>query len=127
MTRPLLASLALAAAAAVLVSGCSSDAIFPAVHDMPALRPDAPLTADEVKRATDSLIIQRDHLTTEVQTAAQPVPAAKTVAGAKTTAGDKTAANAKTAPPKRPPLVPQAAPQNAAAASTETAGAETKP
>jgi type IV pilus biogenesis protein CpaD/CtpE len=118
VTRLLLASLALAAAAAVLVSGCSStDAIFPAVHDMPAPRPDAPLTADEVKQATDSLITQRDNLTTEVQTPAPPAAAAKTA----------TAATSKAAPPRKRPFVPQAAPQNAAGASTQTAGAEAKP
>ena len=117
MTRLLLASLALAAATAV-VSGCSStDAIFPAVHDMPAPRPDAPLTADEVKQATDSLITQRDNLTTEVQTTAPPAAAAKTA----------TAANSKAAPPKKPPFVPQAAQQNAPGAGTQTAGAEAKP
>jgi len=123
VTRLLLASLALAAATAV-VSGCSStDAIFPAVHDMPAPRPDAPLTADEVKQATDSLITQRDNLTTEVQTTAPPAAAAKTGTAAKTA----TAANSKAAPPKKPPFVPQAAQQNAPGAGTQTAGAEAKP
>jgi type IV pilus biogenesis protein CpaD/CtpE len=111
-----LAGLALASATAFLVAGCSTDTIFPAVHDIPAPRPDAPLTAEEVKQATDSLITERDHLSTEMQTAARPAPAAKT------------AANAKTGTPKKPPAVPRATAVGPAAADgTLTAGAETKP
>ena len=87
MTRLLLAGLALASATAFLVAGCSTDTIFPAVHDIPAPRPDAPLTAEEVKQATDSLITERDHLSTETQTAARPAPVAKTAA--KTAANDR--------------------------------------
>lgn len=116
MTRLLLAGLALASATAFLVAGCSTDTIFPAVHDIPAPRPDAPLTAEEVKQATDSLITERDHLSTETQTAARPAPVAKT------------AANAKTGTPKKPPVVPRAAAVGPAGADgTLTAGAETKP
>ena len=116
VTRRLLAGLALAGAMAFLVAGCSTDTIFPAVHDLPAPRPDAPLTAEEVKQATDSLITERDHLSTEMQTAARPAPAAKT------------AANTKTGTPKRPPAVPRAAAVGPAGADgTLTAGAETKP
>jgi len=136
VTRLSLASLALAAATALLVGGCSSstDPIFPAVHDMPAPRPEAPLTADQVKAATDDLITQREHLSTEVQTAAQPVPPAK-IADTKTantkTANSKTA-DTKTAPPKKPPFVPQAAPDTTATATppppaAQTAGAYSKP
>lgn len=124
MTRLLLAGLALASATAFLVAGCSTDTIFPAVHDIPAPRPDAPLTAEEVKQATDSLITERDHLSTETQTAARPAPVAKTAA--KTAAN--TAANTKTGTPKKPPVVPRAAAVGPAAADgTLTAGAETKP
>ena len=133
VTRLLIASVTLAAAAFV-IAGCSSspDTIFPAVHDMPAPRPDVPLTADQVKAATDDLITQREHLSTEVQTAAQPVPPAK-IADTKT-ANAKTA-NAKTAPPKKPPFVPQAAPDTTATATpaapttpaAQTAGAYSKP
>lgn len=120
MTRLLLAGLALASATAFLVAGCSTDTIFPAVHDIPAPRPDAPLTAEEVKQATDSLITERDHLSTEMQTAARPAPVAKTAA--------KTAANTKTGTPKKPPAVPRAATVGPAGADgTLTAGAETKP
>jgi hypothetical protein len=120
VTRLLLAGLALASATAFLVAGCSTDTIFPAVHDIPAPRPDAPLTAEEVKQATDSLITERDHLSTETQTAARPAPAAKTAA--------QTAANTKTGTPKKPPVVPRAAAVGPAGADgTLTAGAETKP
>jgi hypothetical protein len=133
VTRLLIASVTLATAALAIV-GCSSspDAIFPAVHDMPAPRPDAPLTADQVKAATDDLITQREHLSTEVQTAAQPAPPAK-IANTKT-AGTKTA-NAKTVPPKKPPFVPEAAPETTATVTptapttpaAQTAGAYSKP
>ena len=136
VTRLSLVSLALAAATALLVGGCSSstDPIFPAVHDMPAPRPEAPLTADQVKAATDDLITQREHLSTEVQTAAQPAPPAK-IADTKTantkTANTKTG-DTKTAPPKKPPFVPQAAPDTTAAATptppaAQTTGAYSKP
>ena len=121
VTRLLLAGLALASATAFLVAGCSTDTIFPAVHDIPAPRPDAPLTAEEVKQATDSLITERDHLSTETQTAARPAPAAKTAA--KTAANTEEPARRKSrrrcrAPPRLGP---------AAADGTLTAGAETKP
>jgi hypothetical protein len=135
VTRLSLASMAVAAAT-LLIGGCSSstDPIFPAVHDMPAPRPEAPLTADQVKAATDDLITQREHLSTEVQTASQPAPPAKIAdtktANAKT--GNAKTANAKTSPPKKPPLVPQAAPDTTATATStppaaQTAGAYSKP
>ena len=54
------------AAAALLLTGCA-DVGFPAVHDMPAARADAPLTPDQIKEATDNLICERNHLSTEVQ------------------------------------------------------------
>jgi hypothetical protein len=61
-----LGSVALAAAVASCVSGCSEIG-FPAVHDMPAARADTTLTPDQVKQATDDLICERDHLTNEAQ------------------------------------------------------------
>ena len=58
--------------AAVLLSGCSSDSAFPAVHDMPAARTEMKLTPDQVKQATDDLISDRDR--TEAKAgAASPV------------------------------------------------------
>lgn len=50
------------AAAAVLLSGCSFDAAFPAVHDMPAARTETLLTPDEIKQSTENLISDRDRL-----------------------------------------------------------------
>jgi hypothetical protein len=50
------------AAAAVLLSGCSFDGAFPAVHDMPAARTETLLTPDEVKQSTDNLASDRDRL-----------------------------------------------------------------
>jgi len=62
------------AVAAVLLSGCSSDSAFPAVHDMPSARTETKLTPDEVKQATDDLISDRDR--TELKAgAAQPAAA----------------------------------------------------
>jgi outer membrane murein-binding lipoprotein Lpp len=58
--------LAIAAAVALLVSGCSELGV-PAVHDMPAPRSDTTLTPDQVRAATDDLITERDHLSTEAQ------------------------------------------------------------
>jgi hypothetical protein len=67
--------LAMAAALALLVAGCSEIG-FPAVHDMPAPRADTPLTPDQVKQATDDLISQRDHQPQPVSaTASVPAPA----------------------------------------------------
>ncbi len=51
----------LAAGLACLLAGCS-EVGFPAVHDMPSPRAEAPLTPDQVKQVTDDLISQREHL-----------------------------------------------------------------
>ena len=58
------ARIALGAAALVFISlsACSPEAGFPAVHDMPAPRSEAPLTPDQVQKATDSLISERNQL-----------------------------------------------------------------
>ena len=50
------------AAAATLLSGCTSDSAFPAVRDMPAARSETKLTPDQVKQATDDLISDRDRI-----------------------------------------------------------------
>jgi hypothetical protein len=71
------AGLAVAGLAAVLtaflLSGCSSDSAFPAVHDMPAARTETKLTPDQIKQATDDLISQRDKTEANAQSNAQPV------------------------------------------------------
>ncbi len=68
--------LATCAVVAVLASGCSPDVAFPAIHDMPPPRADAPLTPDQVKQATDGLISDRNHLSTETEAAAAATAAA---------------------------------------------------
>jgi hypothetical protein len=96
LTRGLVA-LTVAAAAGLLLSGCSEIG-FPNVHDMPAPRADTPLTPDQVKQATDDLTSERDRLQSNTA-AAGPAPA-----------------------PQNAVLKPPAAP-----AATQTAGADTKP
>jgi hypothetical protein len=103
--RLALAALALAAAVGMLVSGCSEMG-FPSVHDMPAPRADTTLTPDQVKQATDDLISQRDHLSTEAQTTGQ------------------IGANA---PGARPPATVQPAVQVVDPAAPQTAGAYARP
>jgi hypothetical protein len=49
-------------AAAILLSGCSFDGGFPAVHDMPAARTETLLTPEELQQSTDNLISDRDRL-----------------------------------------------------------------
>ena len=80
IAEPALATLAIAATAAFLLSGCSDigspathDLGYPAVHDMPAPRTDATLTPDQVKQATDDLESQRDRLNTEATGKVSPV------------------------------------------------------
>jgi hypothetical protein len=66
--------LVMAAAVALFVAGCS-DVIFPAVHDMPGPRADTPLTPEQVKQATDNLICEREHLSTEAASGSPGAPA----------------------------------------------------
>jgi hypothetical protein len=65
----------------LLVAGCSTDTIFPAVHDMPAGRAETTMTPDQVKQATDSLVSQRDHLEAQTQASAQPATNAPATTG----------------------------------------------
>ena len=67
------------AAMAFLVSGCT-EVGSPAVHDMPAPRIDTTLTPDQVKRATDDLATQRDHLESNAAANGQPAPPVPVVA-----------------------------------------------
>jgi hypothetical protein len=124
---PILAYLAFAAAACLVLSGCSPGAdypspLFPAVHDMPPPRSDTTLDPAQVQQATEDLISARNHLSTEAQgSGAAKAPANQTAA--KT--GDKPAerkkpANAQTAAPAAPAATP-------ATGGTQTAGAEPKP
>jgi hypothetical protein len=74
-----IASLALAGLVAFsavgLLSGCSSDSAFPAIHDMPAARTETKLTPAEVKQATDDLLTDRDRTEAQAQTPPPPAPA----------------------------------------------------
>ncbi len=67
--------------AALALSACSPAAEFPAVLDRPEPRADKPMTPDEVKEVTNSLISDRDHLTAETQSAAPTTAQASTPAG----------------------------------------------
>jgi hypothetical protein len=71
---------AMAVIGALTLAGCAVETGFPAVHDMPTPRAETTLTPDQVKEATDSLISQREHLSTEAQGSPQPVQTAATPA-----------------------------------------------
>jgi len=90
--------------------------IFPAVHDMPPPRTEAPLDAQQVQQATEDLISDRNRLNSEAQSTqnmqttqnkTSPSPASKS-------ANSVTAA--KNTPPRPSPT----------AAGAQAAGAETK-
>jgi hypothetical protein len=78
-------ALAIVAAAAMLLSGCSPEVGLPAVHDMPPPRTEAPLSPDQIKQATDELTNERDHLSSAAQAKGQPnaAPGKKAVAEAR--------------------------------------------
>jgi len=82
---------------AVLVTGCSSEALYPAVHDMPAARTDTTLTPDQVKQATDSLVSEREHLNTEAQAAGNVQQVSATTATTGSARQNKAAASAQPA------------------------------
>jgi hypothetical protein len=77
----LLAAVAIGAAA-VLLAACSPGAEFPSVLDNPQPRADKPMSPDQVKEVTNSLISDRDHLSAE----AQPTAQASAPAGRRATA-----------------------------------------
>jgi hypothetical protein len=130
VTRKALAALAIAAAAATLLSGCSPGAdypsIFPAIHDMPPPRADTPLDPIQVQQATEDLITARNHLNAEAPPGAGQ---AKTpAADAKETAAQKKSppASASSAAAGGAQAGAAGTPQ-ASAGSTQTAGADAKP
>lgn len=121
------AALTIAAAVSFAVSGCSPGldypSLFPAVHDMPPPRPETTMDADQVQRATETLISERDHLSAQAQGAGQDKQD-KTGAGAANAAKKPVAAK----PPAAAPAAPAgASAQSSAPAATQTAGAEAKP
>jgi hypothetical protein len=86
--------------AALLVAGCSSDTIFPAVHDMPTARTETTMTPDQVKQATDSLVSERDHLNNEAQSQASVQPATNAPATTGSVPQKKAAATTQPAAPQ---------------------------
>jgi hypothetical protein len=81
-------------------AGLESPSGFPAVHDMPAPRAEAPMTPEQVKQATDTLISERDRLgSQQPAAAAQAAPATtgSTKAGTTKAGGNKTTGSTKTA------------------------------
>jgi len=113
-------ALVCAVAACLALSACSPGvdypSIFPAVHDMPPPRTEAPLDAQQVQQATEDLISDRNRLNSEAQSTqntqttqnkTSPSPASKS-------ANSVTAA--KNTPPRPSPT----------AAGAQAAGAETK-
>jgi hypothetical protein len=97
---------------AFLVSGCT-EVGSPAVHDMPAPRIDTTLTPDQVKRATDDLATQRDHLESNAAANGQPAPPVPVVA------------SGPAPPPQNASLQPATGP--AITGATQTAGVGSKP
>jgi hypothetical protein len=108
---------ALAVGACLVLSGCSPGvdypSLFPAVHDMPPPRADAPMDQNQVQQATEALIADRNHLNAEAQgggqaNASSPAPASGATQG---TAKYQPASTANAKP---------------AASAAQTAGTETK-
>jgi hypothetical protein len=113
----------LAAIACLLVAACSPGvdypSIFPAVHDMPPPRADAPMDQLQVQKATEDLITQRDHLNAEA-----PPPS---LGQAKAVAADSAPAPAIKKRAAHKASAQQAAAPPATTASAQTAGADPKP
>jgi hypothetical protein len=61
------AGLALGAAIAALVAGCSPGADYPSILDKPAPRAEQTMNPDQVKQATDALISDRNRLSSDTQ------------------------------------------------------------
>jgi hypothetical protein len=105
-------ALAIVAAAAVFLSGCSPEVGYPAVHDMPAPRADTPLTPDQIKQATDELANEREHLSAATQAKSQADPPTNGKA---------------TAEARKKPLSPTPRTNRAAPGAGQAAGADAKP
>jgi hypothetical protein len=115
--RRQLLALAIAISAGATLSACSPGAdYYPAVLATPEARPDTTMNADQIKKATDDLISERDHLTSGTQSSGE----ASAPSPAPTTTGSVTAQ------PKKKKKTSDGAAQPAAGA-TQTAGADVKP
>jgi hypothetical protein len=77
-------------AVTLLMAACSPGADYPAVLDRPETRASTPMTPDQVKAATDALILERDHLNPGGKSTSQ--------ASAPATTGSTQAAGAATKP-----------------------------
>ena len=113
--------------AALMLVACSSGTDYPQIFSEPAARVDTPLSPDQVKNVTGTLVDERSQLGTDAQIATQPdpgpgapatTPAGKTAAAKKAAKGSKTA---KATTPAKP------APTAQTTTATETAGADPKP
>ncbi len=120
VTTRVLAALAVAAAGAAPIAGCSPGAdypsLFPAVQDMPPPRADTTLDPAQVQQATEDLINARDHLNAEAPASSQDKTPDK--------ASATNAAAAKTVPKKKPAA---GAPSNSKAAAARTTQTAAKP
>ena len=123
----LLQACALLATLGFLAAGCSSELVFPAVHDMPPPRTDATLTPDQVKSATAALISERDHLSTEVQAAEATAPPPVTTTGSIPAKAEKKKATHRPVTVRQAAAQPAAASQPPTAGATQTTGTEVKP
>jgi cell division septation protein DedD len=136
-------SLAVAAAAYLVLASCSPGAdypsLFPAVHDRSSVRSDTPLDPNQVQQATEDLISARDRLSAEAQsgqgkTSTKPAstkPASTKPALAKPAAAKPASAQSASATmvKKQPSPAPAANPtarQAIGADDTQRTGAETK-
>jgi hypothetical protein len=84
LTTRVFAVLAIVAAAAFAVSGCSPGgdypSIFPAVESTPPPRADTTMNANQVQQATEALITDRNRLSAEAQGSGQTGNGANTAA-----------------------------------------------
>ena len=129
-------------AACFVLSACSPGAdypsLFPAVHDIPPPRSDAPLDRNQVQQATEDLISARDRLSAEAQGGQ-----GKNAAGAAAKSAGTSSANAAGKPSTRSSVKSSAdsrsaaatakkpsnqvsGPQTPAADAERTTGSETK-
>jgi hypothetical protein len=122
---PAVLALALAVAACLLVCGCSPGvdypSIFPAIHDMPPPRADAPMDPNQLQQATEDLITDRNHLNAEMQNNGPGKTSTNPPGNTKDSA--KSPPPAKSQPAAAAPGSTQGA---SGVAGAQTAGAETK-
>jgi cell division septation protein DedD len=131
-------SLAVAAAAYLVLASCSPGAdypsLFPAVHDRSSVRSDTPLDPNQVQQATEDLISARDRLSAEAQsgqgkTSTKPAstkPALAKPAAAKPASAQSASATMVKKQPSPAPAANPTARQAIGADDTQRTGAETK-